>query len=338
MFKTSIYAAFLSTCLIASGAVATTINPFDFNVYSLGDIGTEHSGYRSDFQGIAGAGGSAYFNGFSLHDVAASGPGTPYSLYAGGNAYIGGSINNGGIEAGGNVHINGASVDGNLNIGGSLYGTGGSISGNAYMSGTDYTGYSVSVSGNIVEQNLYQPTFDLQSTSNYFLNASDSVGKMQANTSYTEQWGKMSVALSSGTNVLELKSDDLKGLWNVDITGPDDATLFINITDDDVSLSPSLSWTYSGGIGAENVLLNLAFADKLKINGGSHTVNILAPNADVQFPYGLVTGNLITGSLTGGGQVNSGAFVNDRIIPEPTSLLLLGLGGLVLIRRKCIRR
>ena len=46
---------------------AADINPFNFNVYSLGDIGTSGSGYGSDYQGVAGAAGSAYFTNFSLN-------------------------------------------------------------------------------------------------------------------------------------------------------------------------------------------------------------------------------------------------------------------------------
>jgi len=59
---------------------------------------------------------------------------------------------------------------------------------------------------------------------------------------------------------------------------------------------------------------------------------MLAPFTDINFINGLVTGNLIAGNLTGTGQVKLGYFGHGGTtpVPEPATLLMLGIGGAVL--------
>jgi len=304
--------------------------PFDFNVYALHDIGTPTQGYGSDFQGRAGAGGSAYFTGFSLHDDPAAGPSSPYSLYVGGDVYLSGQINNGGIEAGANVYINHAGVNGTIRAGGNLGGLGGSVAGDAYLGGQFTGGPSVTVAGTVASLTAFAPSFDLAGTSQYFLSLSQSAGALASNRSVVTQYGQLQIDLLPGLNTVSLTSAQLDQAWGVRISGPADATLVVNVPDTAVRFD-SLQWDYVGGMSASRALLNMPNALTLQLSGGNHSVNFLAPYADTTFSSGLVTDNLIAGSLQGGGQVNWGQFTGQ--VPEPATLGVLGL-AMLLVRRR----
>lgn len=316
-------------------ASADAINPWAFNVYSLGDIGTTGSGYGSDFQGAAGAAGNAYFTGFSLNDLnydVIDG----YSLHTGGEVRISGSINNGGIDAGGNVAVNNASVFGNVTAGGNLTGAGGTIHGNATLGGQKLVGPVVTVTGATSQFQPYTPLVDHGAISSTFATFSTTVGAMSATTAASNVFGQLQINAVSGVNVVSLTSAQLDAAWGVQINGPSDAMVYLNVTDAAVSFD-SLVWSYAGGATAANALLNLAFADTLALSGGDHIINLLAPFADVTFSSGLLTGNLIAGNLFGGGQVNHGSFNGPHIvIPEPATgaLVLLGAAAAMLRRRK----
>ena len=306
---------------------ADPINPWDLNVYSLGNIGTPSSKYSSDFQGVAGAGGSTYFAGFSLHDVASAGPGTPFSLYAGGAVEITGAINNGGIEAAGDVSILGASVAGPVVGGGSLLGTGGTITGDVTLAGSNLAPPAVTILGSLAEGVPYASTLDLDATSDYFLDVSTYVGDLAPTTTAIDQWGELQITVESGINVVEFASGQLDAAWGVRISGPSDATVLMNVQGASVAFD-SLVWNYIGGVSSARALLNLEEAQTFSLSGGNHMVNILAPEADTHFAHGVTTGNLIVGSLTGGGQANAGRF--EGTIPEPATLTLLLLGSFML--------
>jgi len=328
-----VLALFVGALFCGGSAVfGSSINPWDFNVVSLGNIGSPTAKYQSDFQGVAAVGGSAYFTLFSLHDVASAGPGTPYSLYAGGDVQITGSIFNGGIEAGGTVSMLGANVDGPIVAGGDLDGTGGTVNGDVTLAGQNLAGLVITIGGTLSEFAPFAPSLDLQELSDYFLQTSTYIGGLASNVGFTEQYGQIQVNVQSGVNVVELTAADLAAAWGFEVTGPADATLLINVLDTSATFD-SINFDYTGGITPGHVLLNFPSADVLAISGGLN-VNILAPQAETTFPQGLVTGNLIVGSLYGGGQVNAGGF--DGTIPEPASMLLV-LGGLALLPAR-IRR
>ncbi|MCC6581417.1 MAG: choice-of-anchor A family protein [Phycisphaeraceae bacterium] len=324
----------ITLSLLPAKAQADAVNPWAFNVYSLGDIGTSGSGYGSDYQGAAGAAGNAYFSGFSLNDLNYDVvPG--YSLHTGGNVSIMGSINNGGIDAGGNVAINGASVFGNVSAAGNLTGTGGTITGNASLGGNKLVGPAVTVTGSLTQNTSYTPLVDFNSVSSFFSNYNTYVSSLADTTGIINSFGELQINAASGINVVSLASTTLNSAWGVTISGPSDAIVYINLTDASAAFD-SLVWSYSGGVTSSDALLNLVDADTLALSGGNHLINILAPDTDVTFSYGLVTGNLVAGNLYGGGQVNHGFFDGPTpSVPEPASMagLLLGLGLLLLRRR-----
>ena len=92
MTRTHAFASVAMLALVGSAASAA-INPWDFNVFSRSTIGTAGSPYGSDYQGAAGSVGNAFFNGFSLRDIASSSPSLAQSFYGGGTFTLGGAVN-----------------------------------------------------------------------------------------------------------------------------------------------------------------------------------------------------------------------------------------------------
>lgn len=317
----------------AQSTEAADINPFDFNVYSLSNIGTSVTPYGSDYQGIAASAGNAYFSGFSLNDLNATQVVPGYAFITGGDFSIQGSINNGGVEAAGHVNVTSASIFGNVTAGGNLTGTTGTIYGNVAITGNNTS--SVTITGSTTTGISYTPSLNFSSINQYLTNYSAFIATQADTTTYTNNFGELVINLASGDNYVTIDAATLNNAWGVTINGASDSVLYINVDGTVVSLD-STNWVYNG-LGAGDVLLNYGDATSLALTGGN-TVNLLAPLADVNFAYGLLTGNLITGSLTGSGQVNLGSF-DHNVIPEPSSaLVLLGSTMLLAIRRRTRRR
>ncbi len=315
----------------AQATQAADINPFNFNVYSLSDIGTSGSGYGSDFQGVAGAAGNAYFTNFSLNDLNQAQVVPGYSLTVGGDAIISGQINNGGIEAGSNVAINNTGVFGDVYAGGNLSGIGGTVNGNATLGGTDNTTNAVTVTGTITQNTSYAASLNFNSINDYLTTFSTSINNTADTTGYTNNYGELIINAASGDNYVTIDAAELNSAWGVTINGAADSVVYINVDGINVSLD-STTWTYNG-LTSGDVLLNYGEATDLSLSGGN-IVNILAAFADVDFSYGHVDGNLIAGNLTGAGQVNLGGFEHG-VVPEPSSALALLAGSTaMLIRRK----
>ncbi len=307
-----------------------TTDPFAyFNVYSLGNIGSATSSYHSDFQGVAGAGGDVYFSGFSLDGLDTV---SDYVLHTGGNATLQGDYR-GNLEVGGNLRLGGVSVTGNAYVGGNVsnYG-GGSLFGDIVAKGQIGLSRSFTVTGTSSSSTSFGSIVNYDSLNNYFLSTSRAIAAMDTTSVLTNQWGGINLTASSGITVVSLSANELKNAWGFNITAPDDATIYINVTGETASLD-STDWVYTGGVSSSNVLLNYLDATTLNLSGGN-TVNILAPYANTNFSYGVLTGTFIVGNLLGGGQVNVGHFQNADFtqgypIPEPASVLMVSIGGIL---------
>lgn len=339
----------LSSSALAITSASFPFDPKHFNVFANGNIGTAQQPYGSDYQGIAGVTGDFYASGFSLHDIAASGPNTGVSLYAGGNVMIAGSINNGGVQAGGHVTVHNASIFGNVHAGGNLNGPGGTVHGNATLGGTKTTGNPLTVTGSVTPNTPFVPSLDLDLVVSYFQEVSDGFSAMATSvaSSQTLWGGEMNVTLNAGLNILNLTAAQFNPLWELDVTGGPDSFLVVNILDSGTINLDALTFILNG-IGRDDILINIGSASALNFSGGQW-VSILAIDSMVHFSSGVLAGNLITGNLTGGGQVNDGFFshfdqgarptgldpldtpstpsLEDVAIPEPAGFLLITIAA-----------
>ncbi|HZW06177.1 MAG TPA: collagen-binding domain-containing protein [Phycisphaerales bacterium] len=327
----------LSACAavaaLSCSTLAGVVNPWDFNVFSRGDIGAPGSNYGSDFQGAAGAVGSAWFGSFSLRDVAGSSPSLANAWYGGGafNNLQGGTVH-GNIESAGPVTLNSHTVTGTVYSGGGLAGSGGTIGNGAVLFGSNTS--SITVAGGVTTGVPFSPTVDVNAVSAFFLAQSNAAAALSNTATATPVFNAFTVNTVPGVNVVTVSALDLFNAHTFNVNGP--GTLIINVTGSSATLD-STTWNYTGGASSRTTLLNYNHATTLNIPFGGNIVNILAPNAATTFLSGHVDGNLIVGSLMGGhnfgGQVNwVGGF--SGTIPAPGAAAALALGGLAACRRR----
>lgn len=324
----------LAVCTITCQATITD-NPFGYyNVYSLNDIGSSSAQYRSDMQGTVGAGGNVYFREFSLAGQDSS---NTYSLHTQGNASLWGAYN-GNIDVGGNLTFSPSSLNGNAFVGGNVSNSeGGSISGNLTAAGSINLTPQFTVTGQQQAFSSVSQLVNYQAIADYFLNTSTNLAAHADNAAYTNNWGGITLNAASGENFITIDATELRDAWGFTINGAEDAIVYINVTGENVEFN-STNWTYQDGISASNVLVNFSEADTMHLTS-NNAVNILAPNADTNFQYGVVTGSLIVGNLTGAGQVNLGTFEQTPLmttftIPEPATLFLLSMGTAFIIKTR----
>lgn len=331
MFHAKIYLiSFMSVILLYMLPIhAVDPNPYDFNVYMSGNIGTSSSAYGSDFQGLTGSGGNAYFGGFSGN---LNGPAFLYSVYSGGSFNMNsGTISNGGVEARGPINMSSTTINGNVHGGGNLMGGNGTINGNASLAGINTS--NITIGGSIFTNQASTPSLNLNNVTNYFHNASAFWGGLAPTATFNNVFGQIQVSnLQSGRNIVNLSLADLNNAYGIQLNGPANAFVIFNFTDATPTLQilKDVTFNLSGGINQSDVLYNFINATQLALSGGQY-LSILANQADITFPSGLVTGNLIAKNLFGSGQANSGVFSGFQIdqnnfsvgVPEPSTYLIL---------------
>jgi len=217
--------------------------------------------------------------------------------------------------------------------GGNLGGSGGSVNGNVSISGSKTTGNQLTVNGALNTGQAYTAALNLAAASSYFQSAGSYAAGLTPTASYTNQWGELIVNASGPLTVVNLNTSDFVNAWGIRVVGTGPVVLNVGGT----SLSfASKTWNYQGGASAVGTLLNLNQATTINMSGG-HNVNILAANAATTFSSGVVTGNLIVGSLMGSGQVNwnsDGGFSGSAMIPAPGGAIALAGAGLIALRRR----
>ena len=245
------------------------------------------------------------------------------------NGSISGSVFN---TTSGDLTMRNGAVTGDVNSAGAL-----DLDGTVTVSGSVNTGLST-------PDYVYTPLVDHSAASDYYLATSSSLGAM-ADTgavATTNGSGLITINCVSGVNVVNLTWDDPAGAvhaldylaaWGVEVNGPWDAVLYVNVwldSADTAAVFDDVVWWTNGGLARANIVVNFPNATDIEFSG-YHEANMLMPLADVNFTSGIVIGNLITGNLIGGGQVNV-----PVVTPEPATLALLatGLAGLAAVRRR----
>ena len=316
-----------------STAASAAVTYWDFNAFSRSTIGSASQGYGSDIQGATGSVGDAYFNGFAGRTNAGSSSSLAAGFYGGGNLRLSGSVNNGGVNVAGTVTMNGASIYGGVTGGGNLGGSGGTVYGDVDIAGSKTTGNPLTVTGSVNTGQAYAAALNLTAASSYFQNIGNAAAALLPTASYLNQWGELVLNASGPLSVFSVNQTDFTNAWGIRVVG--NGAVVINVRGASLNFG-SKTWTYQNGASAVTTLLNLNEANAITMSGG-HNVNILAANAATTFSSGVVTGNLIVGSLMGGGQLNwnpGGGFSGAALIPSPGGAFALVGGGLVVFRRR----
>ncbi len=186
------------------------------------------------------------------------------------------------------------------------FASGAVYNGNAvYGVNTNLPIYPVSIAGTLRQDN----PIDFDAAKTYLQNLSTTLSGHAANQTTTFQWGQLTLTGNDPfMNVFDISGSDLNASNNMVINVPNGSVVLINIggTND--------SWT--GGLtvnnnATSNVIFNFYEALNLHIQGIDVRGSILAPFANLDFPTGLVTGEVIVNSMTGSGQFNNVPFCGN---------------------------
>jgi choice-of-anchor A domain-containing protein len=300
-----------------------------YNVFVLGNMGSQASPYTSDSQGPMAVGGNLYLMDFTTASNTTNGG--PALIVGGnmmetrgtirGNAYIGGNANF-------TTNSGGTTVQGNLNVRGSL------ISAPTQVTGTTLVG----VAAPALPLNFASVGADLISAS--ALLASSSYTSLGVAGTVLQNGHQLTLTgAGTGLNVFTLTAAQVANLGSGSLTFnlPSSATALINVSGQSVSVgSPGNFGFFFNGIDEDQVLFNFYEATTLAIQ--SFNGSILAPLAAVSFTNGQLNGSLVAGSVRSTvyqngefhydpfeGRLPSGTanLAGDPVaVPEPATLLL----------------
>jgi len=245
------------------------------------------------------------FNLFVLEDL------TQPSSDTQGKVAVGHDANLGGYSIGDQLPANSGDV---LIVGNNLTYTSGSVlNGNVvYGNSTNLPHNAVSISGTLSQGY----PIDFAAAKTYLENLSTTLGAYTVNGTVTMQWGGLKL---TGTdpflNVFAVNGSDLSSANDFQINVPNGSVVLVNINGTNVSWMGGLT---VNGTAIYNVLYNFYEATNLSISGIDIRGTILAPFADLNFPSGVVNGQVIVKSMSGSGQFNLTLFQGnipvDRMI------------------------
>lgn len=256
------------------------------------------------------------FNLFVLEDLTQPSSDTEGKVAVGGDAYLSGySVGDKLNGFSGDVLI----VDHKLTyVSGSVY------NGNVvYGSSTNLPQLSVSIVDGILDQGH---PINFAGAKSYLLGLSSSLSNYTSNGSASIEYGGITLNGSDPyLNVFSVKGSDLSAANNVEINAPNGSVVVVNINGSEVKWSGGL--TINGTTNAFT-LFNFFEASKLKISGIDVRGTILAPQADLDFPAGLISGQAIVKSMTGTGQFNNILFLgNIPVVPKITNIATIISGA-----------
>lgn len=223
----------------------------------------------------------------------------------------------------------------NLIVGGNLNFTRGTVFGNAVYGGTANLSL-VDVKGTASQGN----PIDFAAAGQELRNLSAYLGGLSANGTKTFEYGQVTLNGSgSGLNVFNLLGSELSAANTFTINADPNATVLVNITGETINFGNF--GFFLNRVDKQKVLYNFIDATNLSSTGVGIKGSLLAPKAHYQFDNGHIDGNLIAGSLKGGGESHNFLFKGDlpqppttpgedtKKVPEPSVLAGLGLVGML---------
>lgn len=246
-------------------------------------------------------GAATGYNVFLFGDINQPSSDTEGKMAVGGNAYLS-AYSVGDKLPASNGAVDVLIVDGNL-----LFISGDVWGGNVvYGNSTNLPTSTVSVRDGTVRQDN---PINFASAYIYLSNLSNTLSGYVPNGTITNEWGILTL---TGThpylNIFNVSGSDFSSANSRIIDVPAGSGVLVNIDGTFINLSRGLEVK---GTGINNVLFNFYQASQINIHAVDVTGSILAPDADVIYNSGIVTGQLIANSMNGSGQFNYSIFTGD---------------------------
>ncbi|MCK9209619.1 MAG: choice-of-anchor A family protein [Ignavibacteriaceae bacterium] len=164
---------------------------------------------------------------------------------------------------------------------------------------------------------------DFAAATTYLQNLSATLSTYTVNGTTTLQWGTLTLTGTDAyLNVFNVSGSDIGNAHTIDITAPNGSVVIVNISGTSVTWKGGL---IINGVSKSKILYNLYQATNLSVSGINILGSVLAPLAHLDYPAGLITGQVIVKSMSGSGQFNlnlfNGDIPGDRKITNTATLL-----------------
>jgi choice-of-anchor A domain-containing protein len=303
VLRTGLFVALMSSVAAALGTdslgLATKYNAVIFGTTTL------HSG---DIDGALAVGGNLDVRNSFVASALASAPKPSFNNATNLGVYVRGNVY-------GASHLH-------VNSGRNLY-AGGSVSGSPRMNGGGLARSNSPYASNL----LFTQQKSYSQTQSAYLK---SLGGSAVDTSNSNNY-KAVITKTGGLNVFTIDASKLSGGKTLDVVGGNGhETLVFNVTG-----GSFVNWGTNYNGNAKRTLWNFANATQLDIKDRLLRGSVLAVNANVDMTCN-VDGTMIANALkvSSGAELHTFTFEGNAPVPEPMTLVALGLGAAALIRRK----
>ncbi|MCK9209618.1 MAG: choice-of-anchor A family protein [Ignavibacteriaceae bacterium] len=191
------------------------------------------------------------------------------------------------------------------------------ISGRVYNGKALYGNFITSTTGFSADDGIEQNSvIDFDAAKIHLNNLSNQLATLPQTDTVKNEWGHVELVGHNNTeNVFYVDGAMLSAANNFTVNVPNNSTVIVNVSGNNIDWMGGFNVV---GTTKEKVLINFFEADMVRLHGINVTASILAPKTVLDFPAGLVTGQVIVRSMFGAGQFNNSLF--DGTITNETSI------------------